>query len=135
MIDRDAQRLAVSKGEKALQRKGFLTLWNHPGPKRLLYVTSLFPLSQLTPHLYQELQLGQKPLGQITQEQQLPFKRDAVGIARVTSPDLASHFGLPENEPIWAREYRLTLSGNISGIIFEAISPLLYNATESNAAS
>jgi chorismate-pyruvate lyase len=117
--DEDAIRLSLPKGEKGIKRQGWLTLKG--GPK-VLHVDSILPTSRLTPPFHQEVLLGQKALGQIMHDQGLLFRRDHIAIGRFSLPRMMCGFGSPSDQPIWARRYRLTLSGEGSMLIFEAIS-------------
>ena len=121
LTDQDAQRLSLPKGEKAMQRKGWLTLQD--SSKKVLYVDSILPTSRFTPRFYQEILLGQKALGQIIHDQKLLFRRDLIEIGCFSLPKIAREFGLPSDWRIWARRYHLTLSGEGSVTLFEAISP------------
>lgn len=146
--DKDAKRLSIPKGEKGIERRGWLT-FSPPLPDRfgnrsrisrrvcksnkgrLLYAISIFPLAKLSPRLSHEILLGQKPLGQIILDQDLLFRRHALEMGRFKLPEIAQAFGFSDQEPVWARRYQLTLSGSVSGLLFEAISPTLAFSLES----
>ncbi len=133
LSDQDAKSLSLPKGEKAIKRQGWLTLGNVSEnttgqrldgmPMRLVYVESVLPISILTAKLHHEILLGRKPLGQIIHEQGYLFRRDDIQIGQFLLPDIAKGFGLASNEPLWARRYQLALSNEISGLLFEVISP------------
>jgi chorismate-pyruvate lyase len=133
LSDQDAKSLSLPKGEKAIKRQGWLTQGdrseNTTGQKwagttrRLVHVMSILPTSILTAKLHHEILLGKKPLGQIIHEQRYLFRRDDIEIGQFFLPDIAKGFGLTSNEPLWARRYQLALSNEISGLLFETISP------------
>jgi len=123
LSNEDAIRLSVPKGEKGMQRQGWLTRKN--SPNRMLYVDSIFP--RLSPPLYQEILLGQKTLGQIIHSQKLLLRRDRIEIGLFSLPKIASGFGSLSDPMIWARRYRLILAGEGSLLLFEAISPHITN--------
>jgi chorismate-pyruvate lyase len=119
--DEDANRLSLPKGEKVIKRQGWLTIKSRQ--TRVLYVSSILPFSRLSPPLYQEIIVGEKPLGQIIDDQKLLFRRDLIEIGHFSLPEISREFRSPSDPLIWARRYRLTLSGDVSALLFEAISP------------
>lgn len=110
--------LGIPPGEKGIERKA----WLIQDVKRV-FAISILPISQLKPDFYQELLLGQKPFGEIIREKGLPTRRDRLEIYRLPQPEVAGALGLSESELFWARRYRLTISEQVSGAIFEVFSP------------
>jgi len=124
--DESSGCLGVPKGEKAIDRTVWLTLQQGPsGPTRVLFARSLFPIAKIKPNLYQEMRLGKLPLGEILESRALSTWRDQLHIACLPFPELAPGLGLAEDQLFWARRYRLTISGEISAIICEVLSPRL----------
>jgi len=124
--EKTAVILKVAPGEKAIER----TVWlkaRQSGEKRqrVLHAISKFPISQMKPELYQEMRLGQKPIGQIIEERLYSTLRDHLEIAHRTFPEVSKGLQLPEETLFWARRYRLTFSEQVSAIICEVLSPQL----------
>ena len=118
--EEEAHRLSIPKGEKVIKRQGWLVV--KKSQKRVLYVDSILSCSQRFPSFYQEISLGEKPLGQIIEDQNLLARRDQIEIGRFPLHQIAGELG--SSDPlIWARRYRLTLSGERSALLFEAVSP------------
>ncbi len=138
--------VGVAPGEKGIQRKVWLTVGtpsaavppslgasgDRPGAarkgERKVYAISTFPLSGLKPDLYQEIQLGQHPIGQIIETHRLLTRRDRLEIARLALPPIAEELGLKQGELFWARRYRLIISDQVAAVIFEAFSPSLFSS-------
>lgn len=123
-----AFRIGIPAGEKGIQRK----VWLSAGGGKKVFAISLFPLSGLKPDFYQEILLGQKPIGQIIEMLHLPTRRDRLEIARLALPQVAEALGLQPRELVWARRYRLNVSDQVSGVIFEAFSPSLFSSSSSS---
>jgi len=122
--DSSASQLEVSKGEKAIERCIWLKTGKGSKPdQKLLHAASILPISRFMPDIYQELQLGQKPLGQIIAERGLATHRDCFEVALLSFPDVAKELELKEDTLLWARRYRLSISGQISALIQEVFSP------------
>ncbi|MFQ5949339.1 MAG: chorismate--pyruvate lyase family protein [Nitrospiria bacterium] len=127
-----SEKLEIPKGEKGFERRIWLTGGNalpEKDPlgneeKKWLHAVSIFPISRLKPDLYQEMRLGEKPLGRIIEEKQLPTYRDLLEISRLPFPEIAKGLGLSEDMLFWARRYRLTILDQ-PGIICEVFSPRL----------
>lgn len=135
MDDALADWLEIEKGEKAVERKVWLTTppdrrnESLPKGRKRIFAISTFPISpKLPPGFYQEMQLGQKPLGRIIQERRLLTRRDRLEIRRLRDPEAAEELGLPPGDFFWARRYRLTISEQVSGAIFELFSPALFSS-------
>ena len=137
-----ASWIGVPAGEKGIQRKVWLTVRTSSAPssseifgplkpagkERKIYAVSTFPLSGLKPELYQEIQLGHHPIGQMIETHRLLTRRDRLEIARLALPPIAEELGLKQEELFWARRYRLILSDQVSAVIFEAFSPSLFSS-------
>ncbi len=124
--DESSTRLEVPKGEKAIDRTVWLSVKVGPSEgKRLVFARSLFPISKTRPDLYQEMRLGETPIGEIIETRALSTWRDRLEIAYLPFPEVASGLGLAEDHLFWARRYRLTISGTVSAILFEVFSPQL----------
>jgi len=127
IVDQDLSLvLEVPKGEKVLKRSVWLKV-SEDGTikKRVLYAVSSFPVLRFSPNLYQALQLGLKPLGQIIEENRLSTYRDRLEIAFLPFPEVAMGLALQKDTLFWARRYRLFISGQISAVICEVFSPQL----------
>lgn len=120
-----ASRIGIPAGEKGIQRK----VWLSAGGGRKVFALSIFPLSGLKPDFHQEILLGQKPIGRIIEAQQLPTRRDRLEITRLALPQVAEALGLQPRELFWARRYRLIISDQVSGVIFEAFSPSFFSSS------
>ncbi|WDT80005.1 MAG: chorismate pyruvate-lyase family protein [Candidatus Manganitrophus sp.] len=83
----------------------------------------------MKPDFHQEVLLGQKPIGRIIEAQQLPTRRDRLEITRLALPQVAEALGLQPRELFWARRYRLNISDQVSGVIFEAFLPSLFSSS------
>ncbi len=121
-------QLQVPKGEKGIERAVWLkTLGDVDSEsiQNLLYAVSIFPVSGFAPDLSQELQMGQKPLGQIIAERGLATCRDNFEIAYLPFPEVASALYLKEDTLFWARRYRLSIATQGSAYILEVFSPAL----------
>lgn len=146
LIDEEhASRMGIPAGEKGIQRKVWLALgapsaaspageWSKartPAARadRKVFAISTFPLSGLKPDFHQEVLLGQKPIGRILEAQHLLTRRDRLEIARLSLPPVAEELGLQPRELFWARRYRLVVSDQVSGVIFEAFSPSLFSSS------
>jgi chorismate-pyruvate lyase len=143
--------LEIPKGEKGVERKIWLTLSegelkraplspsdeaspdqlqpqsdkkpvSDRGEKRL-YAISTFPISRLKPDFYHDMKLGRKPLGQMIEERRLSTRRDQLEIGLHPFPEVALEMGFSQEQLFWARRYRLTISEQASGAIFEIFSP------------
>lgn len=125
--EEDASWIGIPAGEKGIQRK----VWLSAGARgdRKVFAVSTFPLSGLKPDLYQEILLGQKPIGRIIEALRLPTRRDRLEITRLALPQVAEALGLQPGELFWARRYRLTISDQVSGGLFEAFSPSLFSSS------
>ncbi|MBN4053216.1 DUF98 domain-containing protein [bacterium AH-315-L15] len=124
--DVSAERLEIPKGEKAFERTVWLSPHNERSEdKRCLYAVSLFPIAKMQPALYQDMRLGEKPIGRIIEERGLSALRDRLEIAYLPFPEVAKGLNQVEESLFWARRYRLTLSEHISAIISEVLSPRL----------
>ncbi|TAJ98822.1 MAG: DUF98 domain-containing protein [Candidatus Manganitrophaceae bacterium] len=150
LIDEEhASWIGLPAGEKGIQRKVWLTVrapsatTPAPGPfndgptpaasgEKKVFAVSTFPLSGLKPDLHQEISLGQKPIGRILEERHLPTRRDRLEITRLLLPQIAEALGRPPGELFWARRYRLNISDQVSGVIFEAFSPSLFSSSSSH---
>ncbi|MBI3805736.1 MAG: DUF98 domain-containing protein [Nitrospirae bacterium] len=136
-----AASMGVPAGEKGIERTVWLTSRApskasasgaeigesvSPGKgERKIFAVSLFPLSKLKPDLSQEILLGLKPIGRILEMQRLPTRRDQLEISQLALPEVAEGFGLPRNELLWARRYRLNISDQVLGVLSEVFSPSL----------
>jgi chorismate-pyruvate lyase len=144
--DELSEWLEIPKGEKGVERKIWLTEGaflspsddnrpdrSHPenreektittrGEKRL-YAISTFPVSRLKPEFYHEMKLGRTPLGRMIEEHRLSTRRDQMEIGHHPFPEIAKEMGYPQEQLFWARRYRLTISEQASGAIFEIFSP------------
>ncbi len=121
-----ALQLGIPQGEKVVERSVCLSIIRNEGIKeQLLFAISRFPVSRLKPDLYQDLQLGQKPLGQIVEERSLSTFRDCLEIAHLPFPKVAEALELKEDTLFWARRFRLSISGQVSAFICEVFSPYL----------
>ena len=119
-----SSQLGVSRGEKAIERAVWLKVVERDKPERkLLYAVSTIPISHCKPDLYQELQIAQKPLGQIIEERGLATHRDCFKVACLPFPQVARGLALKEDTLFWARRYRLSISEEISVLIREVFSP------------
>ncbi len=123
--EKTAAILKVAPGEKAIERTVWLDAGQGEKRHRVLHAISKFPISQMKPELYQEIRLGQKPIGQIIQKRKYSTWRDNLKIAHRTFPEVAKGLQLPEETLFWARRYRLTFSEQVSTIICEVLSPEL----------
>ncbi len=149
LIDEEhAAWIGIPAGEKGIQRKVWLTLGapaaatptgrfstvRTPAARgeRKIFAISTFPLSGLKPDFYQEMLLGQKPIGRIIETQRLLTRRDRLEIAYLALPQVAEALGLQPGELFWARRYRLVISDQLSGVIFEAFSPSLFSSSSSS---
>lgn len=134
-----SEKIEIPKGEKGFERRIWLrsgrALGQNPDPlkrserleprgRRLLSAVSIFPISRLKPDLYREMQLGEKPLGQIIEERRLQTFRDRFEISRLPFPDTAKGLGLSQDTLFWARRYRISISDQASAFICEVFSPL-----------
>jgi len=132
LIDEEqASWIGIPAGEKGIQRKVWLALGAPSAAKneRKIFAVSTFPLSGLKPDLYREILLSRKPIGQIIEAQHLLTRRDQLEITRLPLPQIAEALGRPAGELFWARRYRLTISDQVSGVIFEAFSPSLFSSS------
>ncbi|MFQ5589381.1 MAG: chorismate--pyruvate lyase family protein [Nitrospiria bacterium] len=121
-----ALQLEAPEGEKAVERAVWLNIEKAGGAReKLLYAVSTLPVSRLEPALYQALQLGRQPLGQLIDEQSLPTFRDRLEVAHLPFVNVAKALALKEDTLFWARRYRLSISGQASAIICEIFSPRL----------
>ncbi len=129
--EKTAAILKIAPGEKAIERTVWLNARQEGtrdrGQKRhrVLHAISKFPVSKMKPELYQEIRLGQKPIGRIIQERLYSTRRDHLEIARLCFPNVAKGLQLPEETLFWARRYRLTFSEQVTAIICEVLSPQL----------
>lgn len=127
--EKSATILKVSAGEKAIERTVWLDVGQGKQRRRVLHAISKFPISKIKPDLYQEIRLGQKPIGQIIQERLYSTWRDNLEIAHLPFPAVAKGLELPEETLFWARRYRLSFSEQVSAIICEVLSPQLSSFT------
>lgn len=124
--DDQALQLEIPQGEKVLERSVCLSIRRDEGIReRLLFAISSFPVSRLKLDVYQDLQLRQKPLGQIVEERSLSTFRDCLEIAHLPFPKIAEALELKEDTLFWARRFRLSISGQVSASICEVFSPYL----------
>jgi chorismate-pyruvate lyase len=132
LIDEEqASWIATPAGEKGVQRKVWLTAGASSAAKsdKKVFAVSTFPLAGLKPDFHQEILLGEKPIGQIIEAQRLLTRRDRLEITRLPLPQIAEAIGRQPGELFWARRYRLTISNQVSGVIFEAFSPSLFSSS------
>jgi chorismate-pyruvate lyase len=132
LIDEEhASWIGIPAGEKGIQREVWLTVGAPSAAKneRKVFAVSTFPLSGLKPDLHREILMGQKPIGQMIEAQHLLTRRDRLEITRLALPQVAEPLGLQPGELFWARRYRLTISDQASGIIFEAFPPSLFSTS------
>jgi|GEM_PF-1812818 len=141
-----ADWIGIPAGEKGIERKVWLAVGapSAAGPprgafvdlqkqvekgERKVFAVSTFPLAGLKPDLYQEIQLGQQPIGQMIETHRHLTRRDRLEIARLALPSIAEALGLKPEEIFWARRYRLIISDQVSAMIFEAFSPSLFSSS------
>lgn len=132
LIDEEhASWIGIPAGEKGIQRKVWLTVGAPSAARgeKNVFAVSTFPLSGLKPDFYQEILLGRKPIGQIIEAQHLLTRRDRLEIAHLALPQVAEALGLQSGELFWARRYRLVISDQVSGVLFEAFSPSRFSSS------
>lgn len=116
-------------GEKAIERTVWLTSQakstGEGADPRKIFAVSTLPLSKLKPDLHHEILLGVRPIGQIIEARRLPTRRDRLEISLLSRPEIAAGFGLPQDRLLWARRYRLNISDQVMGLLFEVFSPSL----------
>lgn len=117
--------LSLPKGEKGMERVVWLTGPGKENAQKILMARSIFPVAGLPPRVYQQLQMGIKPLGVILREEKIPTHRNQFEIFHAPFPEMARALALPDETPIWTRRYRLTFAGNLSVSVFEALSPFV----------
>ncbi len=117
-----ADLLGIPRREKGIARTVFLK-----NPNRLLYARSVFPLSGYSPNFYEEIWLAQQPLGTVIHDARIPTFRDRVAIYHRPFPELAGVWSpsaiLSPETRLWARQYHLTLAGEVTGVVMEIFSP------------
>lgn len=94
-----------------------------PRGEKRVYAISTFPISRLKPDFYHDMKLGREPLGRMIEERRLSTRRDQLEIGHHPFPEVAKELGFPQDQLFWARRYRLTISEQASGAIFEIFSP------------
>lgn len=139
--DELAKWLEIPQGEKGVERKIWLTDGAPLPPldppekqvftrgEKKLYAVSTFPISGLKPDFYHDMKLGRTPLGLMIQERRLSTRRDRLEIGHRPFPEIAKELGFPKDQLFWARRYRLTISEQVSGAIFEIFSPHLFSSS------
>lgn len=121
-----SSQLALPKGGKGIERAVWLNTLDHDNAgsvQKLLHAVSIFPNAGFQPDLYQALQVGQKPLGQIIDEHGLATYRDNFEVACLPFPEVAEGLALKEDTLFWARRYRLSIASQGAALIREVFSP------------
>jgi chorismate-pyruvate lyase len=133
-----SEKIEIPKREKGFERRIWLRSGHaltpdaevsgrsdrlDPPGKKLLFAVSTFPLSRMKPELYQEMKLGEKPLGQIIEDRGLLTFRDRFKISHLPFPDTAKELGLSQDTLFWARHYRINISDQAVAFICEVFSP------------
>ncbi len=125
--DEESEWLEIPCQEKVIRRKAWLVVKGDASRQnqRKMLAISTFPVARLDPVFYQQLLLGEKPIGTIIQECRIPTYRDKFEICHLPLPEVARDLKLSEDALFWTRRYRLTLSDQCPGLISEVLSPTL----------
>ena len=116
-----ARHLGVSAHQRAMTRQVWLT---HEG-QRLLYASSVFPVTLLSPALADGLREASEPLGRLLDGCGRPAVRDRLRIGRLEHPALAEALGGAPSDRLWCRMYRLAVEHTLTASIIEVLSPRL----------
>jgi chorismate-pyruvate lyase len=109
--------LDIKTGDPVMRRK--ILLRGAVTGTNFVYAQTLIALNSLPQVVRDELVNSGSPIGRLWTQHKLETRKEMLSIWREEAGELAEHFGLPENESMLARTYRVFTAGQPSMLISE----------------